>query len=366
MYKPMNQGKLFDVKEHLSIIFGAKKFIVTSILVALILGTIYYLIMKDSYESNLIFVPLDNQAQNNSRIGDLSRLAGVNLNSGNQSSTIPFSLYSDILYSTPFKMLLLNSKIETEINQDSLSFRDYYLNKYKPSSLALIKKYTIGLPQTLWSAVRSGNSTAAGDVIPLDDPGNYTIFQADKQLMKRINSQLLFERNEVNGTITLTFKMPDPLAASQMANHTLLHLRNYIESYMTQKSVEELNYLEDRYMKKKSEYDSIQQMLADYRDSNLKLSTPSSRTYLQNLENQYDIQLQVLTELATNIEMQKLKVARALPQFQIIEPAYIPLTPEKPSKILVIFLSFLIGLSISLGVIYGRREYLKFKTILFK
>lgn len=367
MSQELNQGKVFDFKEHISLLFKAKRRILITVSAFFLLGVVYYLLLEDRYVSTSTFINSDTQGQSTSNIGGLSRLAGINLGGSSNNQSIPVSLYTEVIYSTPFRMRLIESKFKIAGQKDSVIFENYYRDIYTPSPLSILQKYTIGLPQTLWQLIRGGeeDDPLSSEEFNGSDKSIQSISRAKWQMTKRINNQLTFERNDQNGAIIIAVEMPDPDAAAQMTTHAIKLLQEYIIDYKTKKKKEELNYLIKRYDEQRKERDSIQIELAEYRDQNLVLSTSKSKTRLENIENEYNLQNQVLVELATNIETQKLEVERSFPVFQIIEPAIKPFSPEKPSKLLVAILSVFLGLIISIGSIYLQREYRKLKKILF-
>ncbi|GIR81398.1 MAG: hypothetical protein CM15mP83_1240 [Flavobacteriaceae bacterium] len=135
----------------LKTVFVARRFVIQITVLFSVLGIVLALVSPVRYTASSMFMPQLSEGQSNSSLGGLASLAGVNLTAimGGQPQEIAPSLYPQIAESSPYRMALL----ETPVGESQISFRDYILGQGGGVSIiALIKKYTIGLPRLLFSS----------------------------------------------------------------------------------------------------------------------------------------------------------------------------------------------------------------------
>ena len=75
---------------------------------------------------------------------------------------------------------------------------------------------------------------------------------------------------------------------------------------------------------KKVEFDSLQNELALFKDSNLNIIDSRFQNSLQKLESEFNIVSSVYQELSKQVEQSKLQVSKDTPIFSVIKPATVP------------------------------------------
>ncbi len=129
-----------------------------------------------------------------------------------------------------------------------------------PGLLGYIKKFTIGLPGTILSAIkgkptdvtlpaRLGGSGVEGQIL--------SITPEQQGLIKGLSGQISLDANKKDGYITLNVNMPEALAAAQLANKAQQLLQSYIIKFKIQKATEQLQFIEDRYAEKHNIFKSF-------------------------------------------------------------------------------------------------------------
>ena len=104
-----------------------KKLILKLTLIGGLIGLIVGLLTPKTYTSSVTFILQQSDGkQLNSYLGGLASLAGINLNSGSNSSIAPV-IYPEILKSYPFKKSLISK--EVFVDGESLTYKEYNLNK---------------------------------------------------------------------------------------------------------------------------------------------------------------------------------------------------------------------------------------------
>jgi LPS O-antigen subunit length determinant protein (WzzB/FepE family) len=291
-------------------------------------------------------------------LGGLAAIAGISLPSADFSSSaeIPPSLYSKFINSIQFKKALIQAPLTIEGKTETVTYAYYYENIAQPSLMDLVKAYTIGLPDVIIGILTPKISSNA-------------IFDEKTKLLRltpnenahfsRLESQLTLESKD--GVMVLTFEMPDPLMAAQMADFAYQLLQKEIINYKLGNLREELRFSESLYDEKKKEFQKIQNELGFFKDRNQNVVSSSVQNQLERLQSEYSLKLNVFTQVANALESTKLQIARDTPIFSVLDPVTIPNNPEANNRLLIILLSTIFGIFAAIIYILGGEFLRAFK-----
>ena len=124
----MNTHKDYDIEviSLLKTVFIERSFVIKTTILFTILGVILAFISPTKYTASSKFMPQLSEVQTNSSFGGLASLAGINLTAimGGQPKEIAPSLYPQIAESVPYRLALLDAKLES-----NTSFKDYILTQ---------------------------------------------------------------------------------------------------------------------------------------------------------------------------------------------------------------------------------------------
>jgi uncharacterized protein involved in exopolysaccharide biosynthesis len=242
---------------------------------------------------------------------------------------------------------------------DSLVTYQYYFEEvYNPGVLAGLKKYTIGLPGLLVGALK-GKTT-------FENSKNFKekliqLSQEEFELLESLEEQISLNVNDKEGFVTLSFTMPEANASAQMTQRAQELLQEYALKYKTQKSKEQLAYIEERFKEKEKDFNEKKLQLALFQDRNNNINSAVARTRLLQLQSEYDLAFTVYTELAKQLETQRLQVKKDTPIFTILKPVSVPNEKAGPKKSLILIGFTFLGLILSLGYIYIKSLLPEFK-----
>lgn len=335
-------------------IWNKRKAIIFITLAFMILGLIVALFSPKEYTATSTFIPQTNESSKaGGSLGGLASLAGINLGGlGGSSSDIPPSLYPKFVSSVKFKRALLKAKINVDGLNNLVNYAQYYEDIAEPSGLELIRKYTIGLPSLLLTSLKKETGTN------FVNPSNDELIRLTKEEIwhfNRIDNQLTVLPNEKDGLVVLSFKMPEPLMAAQMAKFAEELLEREIIDYRIQNAKEQLRFTEERFLEKKKEFEEAQSRLAYFRDRNQNLSSAAVMNQLQKLESEYSFAFNIYTELATQLEQSKLQVAKNTPVLSVIQPVSVPIEKSAPKRFLILIVFTVIGLFFGLVFVFGSK-----------
>ena len=131
--------------------------------------------------------------------------------------------------------------------------------------------------------------------------------------------------------------MGDPHLAAQMAIHAKELLQDEVMRLKTQSAKEQLIFIESRLSEKRNDFFNIQDRLSKFRDENRSISTAKAMNELDRLESEYNLALEVYTELAKQSEQAKFQVSKDTPIFMVLQKVSIPTEKSGPKRLLIIF-----------------------------
>ncbi|AWL78138.1 capsule biosynthesis protein [Capnocytophaga canimorsus] len=336
-----------DLLELLRKLWQAKKTILIVVFVFFVLGLLMAILSPKEYTATTIIVP---QTSGNSKLGGslggLAAMAGVNLG---KSSTedIPPTLYPKLATSIPFKRKLLQTPLYFETLGKSVSYQEYYWQYAKPSTLDVIKKYTIGLPALLFSKKEENTSE-----INHKQEQIISLNRQEEGLHHLIDAQLKLNVNEKEGFVTLNYSMPEALAAAQMLQRAQELLQNSIIEFKVKKAKEELQFTEQLYLEAEKDFKAKQYALANFQDRNRNFSSSLPQTRLQQLQTEFNLAYGVYSEMAKQFENQKIKVKEETPAFTVIEPVSVPNEKSKPKRGMIIAIWTFLGSVLGIGSVF--------------
>ena len=241
-----------------------------------------------------------------------------------------------------------------------VSYSEYYKNIYSPGLLSNIKKYTLGLPGVLISWARStpiDTEVAAGT----KENKIISISKEESALIKGLEHQISLTVNDKEGFISISATLPEAKASAEMVLKAQQLLQEYALQFKTQKSMEQLNFIKERYAEKQREFDQIKIALARFQDQNTGINTALGRTKLLQLQSEYDLTFTVYSELAKQLETQRLQVKKDTPLFTVLQPVSIPLGKSAPKRALILVVYLFLGFVLSLGYVLVKKYLISFK-----
>ena len=333
-----------DIIALLKTVWNGKKIIIKTTAVFFIIGCIVALLSPTVYTSETTFVPQtsDQNSSSTKGLGSLASLAGINLNAEASSSIdnyISPMLYSRITESNEFLITLLNENI-IKLNGNQLALKDYLLeNKGGFSFIGFIKKYTIGLFKT-----------DNNEVINSEIAERYNfISDEDFSLIKSLRSKFLVETVEKDGYIKVFGYDKDALISTQITTLATKLLQSRIIALRTNKIKAQLIFSKEQYDLKKVEFEKLQNKLAEFKDSNKNISTAKFMAELQKLESEYQLQQNILTNLASEYNNNKIKLNKDTPIFSVLDEVSVPNERSEPNRSFIALIWVFLGVVLSTG-----------------
>jgi uncharacterized protein involved in exopolysaccharide biosynthesis len=309
-------------------IYNKKTLVLKISFIAGLIGILVSITKTNYYTSSTTFIPQLNsgiKSSNSSPISGLASLAGINMGGINSASEFPPSLYPSIVNGVPFKLDLLSSYINIDL--DTLTINDYYTKSQRDSQ----------------NIEKNFNRNRI-----------YSISESDELLFNKISNNLVLILNEKEGSITLSYSDKDKRVAAQIARITKDLLQDQIINFKNQSSKEVLDFTIKQYNEKKNSFELLQDQTAIFIDKNQNISSSLYQNKLNRLESDLELSRSVLLQLASQVEQAKLQLNKDTPVFTTIHPVTVPYTKSGPFRTKIVISYFMIGFILSIAYILMR------------
>lgn len=340
-------------------IFSKKKELILIILIFSFLGFVFAFLAKNSFTAETSFLPqsTDSKSAGVGGVSTLASLAGISLGENGNGTDLPPSLYPKIIESNKFGLKILDSKFYYPLIKDSISYRKYYNEYYKPGVLESVSDFLFSLPSSLFGS-RSATNRESSNTDKVDN----FIDEFDNELLTKLRESINVAIDSKDGLVRLSFTMDNPLGAYEMAKIVERELQNELINIKILNSQNQLAYASLLKDEKLEEFINSQKELAKFKDSNITLSTSSAQNYLSLLESDFAVKQKIYTEVLQRYEDARLTLNRETPIFLVIDPVWYPNEKSAPSRFLIVLVFLLSGFVFSLLLILIQDLVSDFKT----
>lgn len=321
----------------------------------LLLGLFIALFSPVKYTAHCTVVPQSGKEGSSGNLGGLAAMMGVNIGAGGTGETLSPSVYPQIVKSLPFTREIMQTPIKVEKSEgEEITLYDFYTNKaYQPFNLiGNIKKYTIGLPGVLVSAIQ-GNHSKGDSHAPANDSTSLPILSKNEErVYKTIQSSIQLNMNQKEGYIGMSYTFPEAEAAARITDQVRKTLEQYVTAFKSEKVEDNLVFVQQSFNDARHDFLEKQERLATFQDANRGLTTASARATEQRLRSEYDIAFTVYNELAKQLEQAKLTVKESKPVLTVIEPVVVPAQKSAPRRSMILVVFTFLGVVFSIGWVF--------------
>tara|TARA_B100001059_G_scaffold229797_1_gene262931 strand:+ start:31 stop:1116 length:1086 start_codon:yes stop_codon:yes gene_type:complete len=332
-----------------------RKFIYKTTIGFAVLGIIIALLSPVVYTASSTFITQSGQKGSSSSLSGVASLVGINLGSGVSGNEIPPSLYPQIIESVTYKRALLDLPIANTSSNSSVILKDYLLKQEGGINvLGIIKKYTIMLPFTILNAFKGEKKL--NEKVLLNE---MSVSLEEESLFNALDGILSLNLNSKEGFVNLSASMKDPVITANIARGAQEILQKSIIDYKIKNASEVLIFNQTQVDLKKIVFDSLQDKLALFKDSNINIVDSRFVNKLNSLESEFNLVNVVYQELNKQLEQSKLQVSRDTPVFSVIKPVTIPNVRSAPNRKKMVLVYTFIGFIIGCGYVLIKKPLLK-------
>lgn len=348
----MVEEQEIDLVELIQKLWHNRWLIVKITIVFMVLGLLVALFSPKVYTASCDVVPQTSDNSKSSQMSSLAKLAGINLSQGEGTPTLSPYVYENILKSTKFKKELMQTEINFEKADRPVSFYEYYTSEEfnKHTVVDYVLKYTIGLPGVIMGAIRGEQPEP--DYSSLEGGAKIESLTKDEyEVLSLLGESVVLSLDDKNGYVSITVNMPEPLAAAQLAQATLNLLQEYITVFKVEKVQSNLDFVQERYNEVKRDFEDVQARRARYRDANHNTIKNQARIEQERLEAEYQLAMNIYSELAMQLEQAKIKVKETTPILTVINPVTVPYKKSKPQRAMILMAFTFLGAVAGMGCV---------------
>lgn len=340
-----NRENEIDLVELAKYIWDNRSTIYKFTAAGIVLGLAVALLSPKEYQSGATLMPEVQSTQSGAssllqQYGGLLGMSG-NLDMGAEGM-IPPQLYPQIVQSLPFQLELLNTEVEFPEFETTTTVYNFFDEVYTPSVFSYVMEYTVGLPGKVIGLFKE---EAPKTDLPqgFETDSVISVTKDQMEIIDNMRERVSISLNEETGVINLSVTMPDPRASAEIAKTSIGLMKEYVINYRTRKAEQDLMFAREQMEAAKKEFEDAQNRWAEFRDSNINLSTARAETQLQRLQSEYDLAFNVYNTLAQQVEQAKLKVQEQTPVVSVLQPVQVPVDDETSGAMILIMFVLLSG-----------------------
>lgn len=304
-------------------IWNKRLLVIKVSLVGLIIGIIIAISIPREYSTAVVLAPEAKNVSSGGNMGALAAIAGINLQQSSEDIISP-ELYPDIVGSTPFIVGLFDIQVMDRKEEINTSLYEY-LDKYQKKAWW---GHILAFPSKLFSSKEEEQEKVGRDEMKLT--------HKEYSILKNIKNRINVSVDKKTGVIALSSLMQSPEISAFISDTVTSYLQEYIIKYRTQKARQDLVFSEKLYKEAKEDYHKAQQEYTTYMDRNQNIVSARYGAAKERLQNEVTLTYNVYNQMAQQLQMTKIKVQDITPVYTIIQPAMVPLIPEKPNRKLIV------------------------------
>jgi len=336
-------------------LWNGRRTVLKSILICGVIGLFVALTSPNEYVATSIMIP--STSDGSSKLGGLggfAAMAGINISNTSGSDLSP-TVYPQIISSLPFQLELMQTPLNFNNISSKVTLYDYYTGIKKTNPLV---KYTIGLPALILGIpgqILNAIKRKVPDKLVTNNEKTPIQLTANQQSVRSLLSgSVTLQISVKEGIITLTTKMPEPLAAAQLGQSAQDLLQQYITEFKIKKAKTNLDFIQLRYDEIAQKFESAQQQMATFSDRNKNVTLATARTEEEKLTRQYNLIYGIYSDMAKQLEQAKIQVKQDTPVFSILEPISVPSTRSKPNRPMILFIWLFVGVVLGTVIVFGK------------
>lgn len=327
-----------------------RRFVIGCVVVFTLFGVIYAVVTPEQYTSRAEMVR-EVEDGSASVPGGFSALRGLGISLGGGSTGLTAETYPRILTSREVTLSVVRDTFYFADAEQEMSFVDYHARE-TGGVLSALKKYTIGLPGQILSALKSEPRQRPVETLDGDEQVYPT--EEEEEAMEIISNMVNSSVDVESGIMTVSVTDYDPVRAAEIADSFLTHLTERVRTIRTQKSRDNLAFINERFEEAEDELEAAEQRLAAFSDRNRDIQSARLRTERDRLQRQVQFASNLYSEFQTQRTQAQIELQKSQPVITILEAPTPPINRSAPQRTLLVLLSAFLGGIVGIGGAFAR------------
>lgn len=303
--------------------------------ITFIIACVIVLSIPNYYTCEVQLAPELATRGSSSPLGALASQLGFGGSATGSDALFP-TLYPDLVNSTDFKLSLFDIPVHKKDSVRIMSYYDYLKNEQ------IVPWWSTAIGGTVRFLM---SFLPVGEIIDEDKIDPFQLTKLQTKIVNSLAEKVVCDVDDKTFVITITVTDQDPLICATMADSVQARLQDFITDYRTKKARIDLEYNRKLYDEAKNRYDVSRDKYASYADANQDLIYQSSRTKLNDLENEMQRNYNAYNTVARQLIAAEAKVQEETPSFTTLQSATVPVQKAGPHRtkivLVVLFLAFL-------------------------
>ena len=315
--------KPIDFTEIACLLWGARKFIIKTCVVAFVIALVYAFSLPRTYTAGVSLAP---EASNSSLMGGfgaLAEMAGLGMDGATGDAIYP-EIYPELIGSKKFLVDLFPVQVTSLDGEINTTLYEYQRKHQKIAWWM----YTVVWAKNFVKWVKGEQKTAPSENAAGVNP--FHLSKVDDALSSAIGASIACIVDKKTGVITLRYTAQDPMIAATMVNVIKDKLQEHIIDYRTCKARNDLEYFEKLCSDARAEYVRLQDEYAVFCDKHKGAQLQSVAMRKARLENDVMLAQQNYSQASQQLQLTRAKLQENTPAFAVLSGATVPLKPSAP------------------------------------
>jgi len=305
-------------------------------IIATMIGIIFALRQTPLYKSSISIYPSgDNDISQMAELKSMASAFGFNAASNQRSIEI-----EDILYSRNLQKKLIYNKWVSSKWHEPIDLISYW----KKNNESKLSYNPLDWIKTLFKTNE------------LSEPG----YKNEIDAMNNLSSRIEMKKSQ-SGLYTISVWMEERKLASDIANMIYDFLVEFNTVSSVNNSKMNRTFIQDRLKDIGARLETAEERLKDFREKNRSIiESPQLQLELGRLTRDVEIQNQLYITLLEQLELVKIKELDETPTLTVLDTAVPSLYKDKPKRKNIVLLSFMVGIMVSICIVFGKFWYTNF------
>lgn len=324
-----------DFFQLLKILKEDRKNLLIIFIVTFVIGVVVAFSIPRIYKTQVKLAPeTSGSSMASGGISSLASMVGINMDAGMMSDAIYPEIYPDLMRSTNFIVSLFNINVHSKDGKINTTYYNYVNSCQKVPWWSYPQIWISNLFKS--KSVKKKTGKVNPFELTMDEFG----------VAQSISNDIVCNVDKKTSVISIEVTAQDPLISASLADSVKNRLQVYITNYRTNKARTDLAYMQRLFEDSKRDYAKARQTYAAFSDANQNLILESYKSKQEDLENEMQLQYNIYTQVAQQLQMAKAKVQERTPAFTTLQSATVPIKHSNTPKIYILF----VFLSLSFGV----------------
>lgn len=339
--------------------WSERRFVWRSLAVTVPMGLLVAFGSTPEYTASTKILPYRSTGSSTSGLSGLAGLAGIRLPAGASDPTITADLYPEVAKTLDFRIAVAETPIRFSSVREPISTVQYFRDVSRSSLADLVRKYTVGLPSLVVSAIRPSPKPI---VLP-DSVGRRALLAHYDlnylRIVQGLGQRLTVDINRKTAIITIEGTMPDAYAAADLVKAASERLMERIIDFESRKAGEQRLFVEEEQKRARERFEQAQRQLATFTDRNRGTLSATAQIEAQRLQSEYNLAFELYRQFSTEREQSRIKQNQDTPVFTVLEQVVVPNSRTSPRRSRDLLAAILLGVCGGLGIIWWREYRLR-------